>query len=125
MKPCLRPFEARIDFRRTIQKCPAKCFQECLLIAHDLRQSEIRDFVILLICEQYIVGFDVAMGDVALVKVFQSFQHLTCQDLAHVLRHGCAVMRVVTEISVRHEFHDDENMGLRFMILDELDDGRL
>ena len=72
-------------------------------------------------CNQDIVGLDVAMRDLALVKIVEGFDDLSSHDLTHIFVHHGASISINAEISKTDEFHDDKDVRSILQILDILD----
>lgn len=112
----------------TVEESTTKRPKESLFIVDNLGQPKIRKLhkQRIFTLDQYVVGFDVAVSNFTLVKIFQSLTHLESNDFAVVLNHRIMpAFNIRPEVAVGYKLHYDNEMGLIFILIDILHDVRL
>ena len=116
-----------IYLRSTIQQRATERLEEGLFASDDLRQTKVRKLEdVRKVCRlQNVVRLYVAMCYATRMKIIQGLHHLARNVSAHEFWHRFTRGGPQGQISVRHELHDNEEMGTSLMMFNITDDIRL
>lgn len=108
-------------FGRRVARTAARCLELHALFVR-VGETEVDQLQVLLVVEQQILRFQVAMHDAQLVQVLNRALDLLEVLAGFLLRELLLLDDVVEEFAPRHVLHDEEKLVGRFDDLEELDD---
>ena len=108
------------DFGGGVGRASTGGFEE-FAVFHKVGESEVADFDEVILVDEDVFGFEVAMGDMILMDVLDSVDDLLKVEAGLFLVNG-GILDVFVEFSLGGEFHDHENVICGIKHLVQLDD---
>jgi hypothetical protein len=91
---------AKHDFWGNVLGCAADAVGDLFVGLADLGQSEIGHFDVSFLIQQYILGFQIAVDDIAGVEVLDGEQYFCCVEFGDLLREFAVASEQVEEFAL-------------------------